>query len=251
MMFFVVFAGQSNAFGHGMSLATLPAALAQFDYGATYIWNGAYGSANWGQIDPGHNTGDVSAPQAWGPEVQFAHDFRVAHPGGDVLLIVKSAFGSTGLAADPAAADWSPASGPADLFDFTTATIERARRGFERAQGYEAPRPDAVFLDQGEEDALDPAKAAAYHANLTDFIAHARADWLHDPAGKVIAARIGGALPYSQAVRVAQWQADQDDPALATFKTIGFGLQPDGVHLDAAGHVSTGAMDYRLFDEWF
>ena len=250
MIYLAVFAGQSNALGYGMSTATLPSPLQGADLGQTYIWGGGYGARYWGVMQPGVNTGNENEPQAWGPEVQFAYDFHQAHPD-DVLLIVKVALGSTGLAPDPAALDWSPSTH--ELFDLTTANINRARAAFMAAQGTEAPQASVVFWMQGETDAGTPEGAAAYHDNLTEFLAHVRSDWMHDPTGKVVAARItdAPALNHNLTVRQAQWQVDQEDENLVTFKTIGFGMQPDLIHYGAGGHVALGHADYAAFDGWF
>lgn len=249
MIYLAVFAGQSNSLGYGMSAATLPAPLQGANLGQTYIWGGSYGAPYWGVMQPGVNTGNENAPGAWGEEVQFAYDFRQAHPD-DVLLIVKVALGSTTLAAGPDL-DWAP--GSHELFDLTTANINRARAAFMAAQGVEAPRPSVVFWGQGESDAGTQEGAAAYHDNLEDFLAHVRSDWMHDPAGKVVASRITDSpwLNHNLAVRQAQWQVDQEDANLVTYKTIGFDMQPDLIHFDAGGHIARGHADYAAFDGWF
>ena len=251
MIHLVVFAGQSNAGGFRMTAETLPAMLAGFDYGKTYIWGAANGHDAWQPLRPAQNTGDLDYPHAWGPELAFAEAFRRTHPN-DVLLIVKQTSGSTGLAADPADADWSPAS-RRELFDFMTRTVGRASKGYADWTGEAAPKVSAVFWMQGEEDARHAGKAAAYGDNLTAFLARARIDWMNDPQGKVIAGRISDSvqLPYSGLVREAQWRVDEADPNLATFRTVGLPLQPDGVHYQAGGYVEMGHAAYRLWDDWF
>lgn len=234
----VVFAGQSNALGFGMTQATLPAHFAGFNFGQTYIWSDL---GYWGVLQPGVNTGTPANPQAWGPEAQFAYNFRQDHPD-EILLIVKSAKGSTSLAAQPGAIDWSPGSA-GEMFDLTTERIAAARASIG------APDPAAVFWMQGENDALSGADASAYAANLTEFLAAVRADWMHDPAGYVGLGRIGDspALTYGLAVRQAQWQLDQVDASAESFKTIGFAMQADGIHLAAGGQVSLGD---GYYDNW-
>lgn len=251
MIHLVVFAGQSNAVGLRMSEETLPAMLAGFDYGKTYIWGGAHGRQEWQPLRPAENTGDVDHPHAWAAELAFAQAFRKSHPG-DTLLIVKQAAGSTGLAEDPAVADWSPQS-ERELFDFLSLTIGRARKGFTKWTGQEAPKVSALFWMQGEEDALSPAKAAAYQDNLTAFLARARAEWMDDAHGKVMAGRIGESvlLPHAADVRLGQLRADRADPDLATFDTVGFPMQPDGIHYGAGGYVEMGRAAHRLWDDWF
>jgi hypothetical protein len=250
MIYLAIFAGQSNALGFGMSAATLPSPLQSADLGQTYIWGANYGVRYWGAMQAGVNTGNSDAPQAWGPEVQFAYDFRQAHPN-DVLLIVKVALGSTGLAADPAELDWSPSTH--ELFDLTTANINRARAAFTAAQGTEAPLPSVVFWMQGEADAGTQASAGAYRDNLTDFLAHVRSDWMHDPAGKVVAPRITDSpwLNHNLTVRQAQWLVDQEDDNLVTFKTIGFEMQPDLIHYGPDGYTAIGSGYYTAFNNWF
>lgn len=183
-----------------------------------------------------------------GPELAFAAAFRTAHPD-DTLLIVKQASGTTGLAKDAAAADWSPES-RRELFDFMALTLGRAQRGYAAWTGQPEPKVSAVVWMQGEEDARDAAKAAAYEQNLTAFLAETREIWMHDPDGKVIAGRIGESplLPHNADVRLAQWRVDQADPNFATFPTKDFAMQPDGLHYAADGYVEIGRMAFRLWD---
>ena len=251
MIHLVVFAGQSNAGGYRMTAETLPAMLAGFDYGKTYIWGGANGVAAWLPLRPAQNTGDLDYPQSWGPELAFAQAFREAHPN-DTLLIIKQTSGTTGLARDPDAADWSPES-RRELFDFMSLTIGRAQRGYADWTGEAAPKVSAVFWMQGEEDATDAAKAAAYEGNLAAFLARARVDWMHDPDGKFLAGRISDStlLPHRALVREAQWRLDQDDPGLATFRTLDYPLQPDQIHYAPEGYLEMGRDAYRLWDDWF
>lgn len=244
----VVFAGQSNAVGFGMSSATLPGHLS-LPNPTAYIFDGNF----WGVLTPGVNTGTPMNPNAWGPEAQFAYDFGLAHPG-ELLLIVKNGFtvkGQTGLA-QASGQDWSPNS-LGEMFDLTDATIEAAQRAFLRATGSPAPPVSAVFWMQGEEDALSAAKASAYQSNFEAWVSAVRSDWMDNAQGYIGAGRItdSAALPFNADVRVGQWAADQPDPYLATFKTIGFGLQPDTVHYDAGGLQALGSAFFTLFDGWF
>lgn len=221
-MAIVLLAGQSNALGY---LNTSPAPYAADPL--TYIWDNDH--AWWVQMQPGVNTGTPENPADWGPEVAFAQAFRAAHPD-EVLAIVKSVKGSTGVAEDPNQLDWSPAS-HGEMFDLTTARLHAA----EAAIG--AVAPDQVFFMGMETDATDAGKAGHALENLTDLVAHMRADW---GATDIGLGRIGAAGAYSQDVRVAQWSVDQADPHLTSFKTIGFEMQPDGLHYDAAGQLALG-----------
>jgi hypothetical protein len=193
----------------------------------------------WNYMLPGVNTGSAGAPSAWGPEVQLANAWLAANPTG-VLWIDKVAHGSTGLSQDAGQLDWSPQS-TGEMFDLATASAEAARHNLD-GTAYAFSAWDLAGFMQGETDATDPAKAAAYATNVRAFIGEARTAWRVD---QFVVARItdSAALPYSQAVREAQWNLDNGDAPLAdvhTFKTIGFGMQADGLHYDASGAVALG-----------
>jgi hypothetical protein len=127
--------------------------------------------------------------------------------------------------------DWSPSS-PGEMFD-------RAQRGgaTDAWPTSGSTTLDAVFWMQGEQDATRPTGRPATPTTCGEFLAAVRADWMHDPHGYVGLGRItdSAALPYNADVRYAEWLVDQEDPDLESFKTIGFEMQPDGIHYDAAG----------------
>lgn len=222
----VVVAGQSLALGFGVSPTELPPAWRAGP--DVMIWR----TDHFEVMQPGVNTGTPANPQAWGPEVGFAIAWREHHPG-ETLYLVKSAKGSTGIADDPTQLDWSPASH--ELFDAATADIAAAK--------VTAWLPvSAILWVQGQQDAIDPAKAAAYQANLGELFLHMRVDW----AGwdtPIILARIGDAahLPYQDLVRAAQAQVDAADPLTVMVDADSFALQADHLHLSGAGEVQLGA----------
>ena len=237
----VILAGQSNALGFGNTgpAPYTPTARVQ-------IWadtNGDGVGDAWNYMRPGVNTGTVANPTAWGPEVGFANAWLAHNPTG-YLWLDKVTKGSTGLAQDGGQLDWSPAS-RGELFDQATASVHAAQANL-------APTPyaftswDGLLWMQGETDATDPAKAAAYGANVRDFIAQARTAWnVWDVAvGRITDSPV---LPDSADVRNAEWNLDNGDAPLAgvhTFKTIGMEMQADGLHYDAAGQAALGAAIY-------
>ncbi len=221
----IVTAGQSNDLGFGVTPAELPAAWRAGP--DVQIWR----DDHFETMRPGVNTGTPANPQAWGPEVGFAISWRAEHPG-ETLYIVKVVKGSTGLADDPRQLDWSPASH--EMFDQATAQIAAAKVAVWLPVS-------AILWMQGEEDATDPAKAAAYEANLRDLFAHMRADWAGFDT-PIIFGRIGAAAheAYADAVRSAQGAVDQADPAATMVDTDSFALQADHLHLTGAGQVQLG-----------
>lgn len=233
----VIIAGQSNAiaFGNNGAAPYAPTARVQ-------IWTDTNGDGHgdaWHYMLPGTNTGTLANPTAWGPEVQLANDWLRDHATGN-LWIVKEAKGSTGLAADSGALDWSPHS-TGEMFDTATADINAARHNLD-GSAYAFSAWDYADWMQGETDATDAAKAAAYGVNVREFITDARAAWSVTNFG---VARItdSAALPYSLDVRNAEWNLDNGVSPMAgvhTFKTIGYEMQADGEHYDAAGEVSLG-----------
>jgi hypothetical protein len=237
----VILAGQSNALGFGNTSPApyTPTARVQ-------IWTDTNGDGTgdaWHYMQPGVNTGMPANPTAWGPETQFANDWLAHNPTG-VLWIDKITKGSTGLAQDPTQLDWSPQS-HGEMFDTATASVKAAMHNLD-GTAYAFSHWDAALWMQGETDATDASKANAYTANLTGFLASARQAW---SVTDFIVGRISDspALAESLAVRQAEWNVDQSDAHMTSFKTIGNELQADGIHYDAAGQVQLGG---QFFDAW-
>lgn len=234
---FVVFAGQSNMGGAYMTASTVSAAWVPDP--KTLIWDPT--SKVWAQMKPGVNTGYGDQPNAWGPEVQFAIDFRAKFPD-EILRIVKKADGGTGLDLNSGAyvADWSPESN-GELFDQAKTMIGEAGAA---AGGI---RPDMVFFGQGEEDATTSTAANAYATNLPAFLSAVRAEWMSDSQGKVGIFMIGDTPPYAAAVRSAQLQTDQGQVNTGSFDTADYPLQSDNLHYTAAGYNMAGSGFFSLF----
>jgi hypothetical protein len=232
----IVVAGQSNALGYTLGPKDLPQHL-RGPMPDVWIWNPSMGRFD--ALAPGKNTGSPNNPEAWGPEAQFAWRWRAAH-GCAPLYVVKHARGDTGLAADPSQADWSPASS-GELFEAASAEVAAAKASL--ASNSVPVRVAAVLWMQGEKDASDSAKAAAYETNLRAFIAQVRTGWGDARTifqiGQID--RLGAGYPGWPEVREAQTRiADADDQVSLT-DTDGFPRQPtDGLHLTAEAQVLLG-----------
>lgn len=236
-----LFVGDSYAVGYNMSAATLPAGLSTYNFGQTYIFTA--GATYWGVLTPGTNTGTVNNPGSWGPAVPFAKLVHEAFPN-DINLIVQSAKGSTPVAAG-AGLDWSPSS-VGEMFDITTQTLAQAKSALLAATGIVMPDPVLTYIDVGANDSFSHSQAQAFQTNFEALVAGARQEWGSD---HVIASRLTDtpALPYNFDVRLAQWNADQADAQLETFKTIGMDMQSDLIHRSAVGIVQEAQ---ALFDTW-
>lgn len=228
----LVVAGQSNALGFRVGAAELPAYARQADP-MVQIWT----ERGFEPMRPGINTGTPNNPTAWGPEVEFAHDWRRDHPG-ERLFIVKSTRGSTALAADPKHADWSPASA-----DKLFASTARAAAAAGVQVGFQ---PSLILWMQGEQDATDAAWAHAYGDNLTVLFREMRTKWA-DAGARIVFGRIGAApgLRYADEVRTAQAQVAAAHPDVAMVDTDGLSLQADRLHLDGRGEIGLGDAFYR------
>lgn len=239
-MALVVFAGQSNIGGAYMDASTLSRAWTPDP--SIQIWNDQ--SKAWETMHVGVNTGYPGMPQAWGPEVQFALDFKARYPG-ETLQIVKIAHGGTGLRIDPVQwhYDWSPNSDN-ELFDNATATIRAAAQAAGRA------RPDIVLWGQGEEDSTTAEAAGAYQQNLSAFFGAVRQEWLGDPSGKIGFFKLGGSGAYLNQVRDAQAAVDAADPNAISFDTIYMPRLGDGVHMSGVAHEMSGAEFFKIYAAW-
>lgn len=233
---FVVIAGQSNAVGFNLTAGDLP--QGGFEDPRTLIWDGS----TFKPLRPGVNTGAPRQPEAWGPEVAFARRWRAEHPD-DTLYIVKSARGSTGIANDPAALDWSPESG--ELFAATSAEIAEAKAAL-RAEG-DPESVDAILWVQGEADAVTAAKAEAYDENLEALFAAMRANW--GAEAHILFSQVSPrpALPFGTQVRTAQARVDQADDLAIMASAETLETQPDRLHYSAAGQIALGEAFYELY----
>jgi hypothetical protein len=223
----IIVAGDSNALGF-LNIGPAPyAPTAQVQ-----IWTGSA----WNYMAPGVNTGTPANPADWGPEVAIANDWLGQHAGdGSVLWIVKDA--GTVKGGTTLAVDWDPQAG--GLFASTSAEASAAMRNLD-GTAFAFSHYETAFVVLGENDAVVPAYAAAYGANLAAFDAAARSAWQVD---EMVESRIEdqvGAADDNLAVRLGQWAADQSDLLMTSVKTIGFSLAPDQVHYDAAGQIALG-----------
>jgi len=228
----VLIAGDSNALGF---LNTGPAPYAPS--AQVLIWTGSA----WNWMIPGFNTGTPNNPADWGAEVQFANDWLAQHQGdGSHLWIVKDP--ATVKGGTTLAVDWSPAGG--HWFASTTTDATAAIHSLD-GTSFAFDHFDAAIVVLGENDAVVPAYAQTYGANLAAFNTAARSAWHVETLIEPRIEDTMGAPADNLAVRQAQWSADQVDGRLTTFKTIGFTQQPDHVHYDATGQINLGHAAYE------
>lgn len=202
-----ILAGQSNMDGYAYGTG-LPPSMQIADPRVPLFWSG------WGEfrsLAPSSYGGAVFA----GPEVPLGHTLADA---GVPAVLVKHAVGGTDLAsywypgATPDAADAGPG------FSVLVDTMEAAAAALDAAG---TPWTWAGFVwMQGESDALDAGKSAAYEANLTRLIASVRAV-SGEPA---LPAAIGlisreSIWTYTDTVRSAQQAVADADPAVVTVES--------------------------------
>ncbi len=218
----LVVAGQSNALGFQVTPGELPSWYATNS--RVQIWDGSA----FVTMNPGVNTGTPAAPTAWGPEVGYASAW-LADPAnaGQMLYVVKSVKGSTGLAQDTGAGvlDWSPAS-VGELFDTTTAKVAAAKAALT------GPFHTTAIWFQGENDALSSTTANAYAANLAGLETAAATAWGLDDFQY---GRISTSLAFNATVQAAQPDGFATDDSVK---------QVDGLHFTGAAQIDHGAEFY-------
>jgi hypothetical protein len=232
-----VFAGQSNMGGPFMDASTLTTPWTPDPL--TVIWNEQ--TKAWEELQPGVNTGYANLNQVWGPEVEFAREFRAQFPN-EILRIVKLVAGGTGLAYNPApgVGDWSPQS-PDELFAVTQSVLADA------GATLHGLKPDVVFWGQGEEDATTLPAAQAYGDNLGAFFSAVRAQWMGNPNGQIEFFQINTTSLYAADVRAGEQQVDRADPNAASFDTAGYPVQTDNLHFTAVGYDMVGHNFFQIY----
>ena len=229
----LIVAGQSNAVGFGLRPMDAPVGLRQ-SHPDVQIWTGQ----RFQPLVIGANTGSPGRPEAWGPEVQFAHRWRAAHPGR-TLYIVKFARGSSSLAPSPGY-DWHPRS--EELFRSATDEV-RAAKARLRGEGI-VPRVNAILWVQGETDATNPRFSAAYKQHLSQFLEAMQSRWA-DRTTRIVIAQIAKSLPYADMVRSAQVSLAKSLPRVSAVDMDELPTQLDGLHLSAGGQVALGDILYE------
>jgi hypothetical protein len=124
---------------------------------------------------PGIGTGWVAdapgyghEPENFGPEVSFGYRLHQLFPNDDIYL-VKEGISSTDLAKY-----WNP-DGTGSFYNVFESRVNAAMANLTAAG--KSPTIAGMIWMQGESDAMVHAKAVAYAANLTNFIAAVRSDF--------------------------------------------------------------------------
>lgn len=239
--------GQSNDRGRGTTPGVPPTGTYFLtpDPGV-FIWNTF--SHNWEVYVAGGNSdtvgmGDIAA-QYWGPEAEFAHQHRLAHPTENVYIF-KYAPGGTYLAAT-VGQNWLPSQH--ELFDLYTAELNLAKAALV-AQGL---TPVVPFIGgyQGEADTAHLPIANLYQQNKGEFYAAARVGW-GDANTRFVDARINinsVGLTYASVVRAAQLAAANAEGNAFLVNTDDLALNPDGLHLRPDGYVAVGARWFAMYE---
>jgi hypothetical protein len=182
----------------------------------------------WVPLDPKA----VSYKGRFGPEISFGHAMAQAFPGEDIRL-VKYAAGGTALHDD-----WSPTVKGRQYTGF----MKTAKSALEEltASGTEYEVAGMMWL-QGESDAGEK-KGDAYEKNLTEFIAHMRAEF-KTPHMPFIIARVrshyGKKTGHATLVRDAQVKVGDTVKCAGWFDTDHCSMVNNG-HYDAAGLIEIG-----------
>jgi hypothetical protein len=148
-----IFAGQSNAAASGTSGESVPARYASLS--GVNILNTA-GTA-WLSYTPGTNANPDGTATLWGPEAEFAYQYRQAFPSR-ALYIVKLAEGGSSVESGPGT-DWDPASAN-ELFETLEDQVTAARGLLD---GASVAYQTVSVWNQGEADSKNQTKFDAYY----------------------------------------------------------------------------------------
>ena len=252
----VIIGGQSNAAGFGTDGNDVPAEL-QGAMTDVYYWRhvqleGApvYG---WATYEAGVNSVPNQAPgtHKWGPEAEFARQFRLQFPTTKLFMIKNSLSGSqlentdVFISGGTPASDWHPDS-VAELFDGTQGLIASAVAAMDT--DFDITEFDGLVLwMQGETDAAYAETSATYYANLGAFITAVRAEWGIGALASFISGRIqplgwtfNGPVRHAFALRAVDTtdvgMVDTDDLPLF-----------DGIHYNAAGQQGLGLKFWQSY----
>lgn len=228
-----VFAGQSNAAAaNGTGVPTHYGTLDQ----NIKIWDGD----EFVTYDPPNNSDWYESQTWWGPEAEFAYQWRLANPT-KTFYMVKVVQGATSLALNGGADDWSIDS-TGELYDDLTGHVAAAKAAILELN----PVIRALIWMQGEHDINDP-DCFAYEANLTAFISAARTD-LAAPTMKFVIGRLkvesGGAGV--AAVKAAQLAVSQSVANAAIVSTSNLATS-DGTHYTTANVAVLGGYFYQAY----
>lgn len=208
-------AGQSNAVGWDTDGAWLTANVD--DAQVAFFYRIGFGMDFYSSTSGGVTTLGPQAvafrnsqqpPTAFGIEMGAARTLYDA--GRRRMAVVKVAMGGTDLYEQ-----WSPLNNQG-LFKLMQENLSRASVLW-NAAGYRT-RIVGLFWMQGEADALDLAKAAAYASRLRSFVAAVR-QTAGDPCLPVVIGRIRPEWTYSAPVRAAQEQFVAHDSCAAWVNT--------------------------------
>ena len=156
---------------------------------------------------------------------------------GGPSVLVHAGSTAAGLVPLDGVPDWSPSS-PSDLFAGMMTQIWTAAAQVIAAG--DTPVAGGAFWVQGEEDARDAATAAAYKANLEDFIATLRSDFGEEFPFVVAEIRTtAGPWPHHETVREAQHEVANGTNVLL-LETDSFALSSDNVHYSIVGRHALG-----------
>lgn len=230
-------AGQSNMAGDTSDAAFLTSKPQGAPLPTVQFWNRS--TNTYEALVPGFN-GNLGNAGGFGAEIGFGHKLAAAYANGSVegeeIYLIKYAIGATSLAVD-----WN-VNGSGNQYDSFTQWVGDALAVLTNA-GIDYDVEGMLWM-QGENDAIDPTRAANYQSNLTNLIGDVRSRYGADM--DFVIGRLHEELtPFfytdAETVRAAQVSVANSDARNYWVDTDGLPVNPiDGVHFDSAGHLALG-----------
>lgn len=226
-----VVAGQSNATGAGTSYNTLSASLKVVQ--PNVLYSGPQESAvSWAALVPPTQFAQIESgdTQGFGPEITIGKTISDAW-GGKLVGETKYTVNGTNLYSQ-----WNPNT-PGSLYYSMLARVNDALAKLPVQKPGNTGKVAGFFWMQGESDGIGGRTTAQYQADLTDLIAHVRADF-NDPNLPFVFGRITTIWP--NAAEIRQAEANVAATVHHTFMLDTDSLDRSGIHYTSQGTVDMG-----------
>jgi hypothetical protein len=194
---------------------------------------------DWETYEPLVNASHAFPEAAWGPEAEFAYQWRQANPTR-TFYMVKQATGATSLGVN-----WEQSEG-----EQWAALEAKYAAALANLEAIDTTRTRAFVWMQGELDAANETLANAYETNLTTLFASVRT--LMGSSVKIVVGRISDqpatGYPFRGTVRAAQLAVVRATSNASIISTDTIPLQEDSPHFTTPdGFQQLGLYFYQSF----
>jgi hypothetical protein len=240
----VIFAGQSN----GQTFRSVPSGFpgGWTADGNIQIWTGSPTANSWQTYDPGTNSDPTNGSVFWGPEAEFARQWRI--DSQDPLFVIKRCIGGTGLITPSGTTgrtwDCHELNGEFSLLYDDVVAAAAALAGIQlNVRAF-------VWIGNESDTTVDQATANKVQRELDDWFAGLRVA-ISIPRAKGVVVMCKNQAPngaYTSTIRAAQqYVGSQPDNTYVDEDPLAFEGTAPGSHLVPADVVKLGALLYSAY----